>query len=94
MEGQPISILEALASGNIVLTTKQGGIPDIFQNGVKAFFLKKNSPEDIALKLEKISYGLKQLHPLIKKNAIEVRRKYTLSNYLKSIGQLILDILN
>lgn len=29
MEGQPISILEALATGNVVISTFHGGIPDI-----------------------------------------------------------------
>ncbi len=49
-EGQPISILEAMATGNIVLTTNQGGIPDIFskRNG---YFIEKRSSKDIADKL-------------------------------------------
>ncbi len=46
-EGQPISILEAYASGCVVLTTDQGGIGDIFENNVNGFLIEKRSPESI-----------------------------------------------
>lgn len=50
MEGQPISLLEAMATANIVLTTNHAGIKDIFseKNG---FFIEKKSPESIVEKL-------------------------------------------
>jgi glycosyltransferase involved in cell wall biosynthesis len=39
-EGLPNTILEALASGCIVLTTNVGGIPDIVKNGETGFLLQ------------------------------------------------------
>ena len=42
-EGQPISILEAYASGCVVITTDHGGIKDIFRNNVNGFEVKKGS---------------------------------------------------
>lgn len=46
MEGQPISLIEAMATGNIIVTTKFSGIPDIIstKNG---FFVPSKSPECI-----------------------------------------------
>lgn len=46
MEGQPISLIEAMATGNIIVTTKFSGIPDIIskENG---YFVKSNDPESI-----------------------------------------------
>jgi glycosyltransferase involved in cell wall biosynthesis len=41
-EGQPISILEAYASGCTVVTTNDRGIGDIFVNGVNGIEVKKN----------------------------------------------------
>lgn len=46
MEGQPISILEAMATGNAILTTRHAGIPDIVTEKNGRFFEKKN-PESI-----------------------------------------------
>ena len=53
MEGQPISILEALATGNIVITTKQGGISDIISNQ-NGYFVEAKSALSIAHCIEKI----------------------------------------
>ncbi|MFV8372671.1 glycosyltransferase family 4 protein [Flavobacterium sp. LB2P74] len=57
MEGQPISILEALATGNIVVTTAHGGIPDVIsiKNG---FFVVPKSALSIADCVEKIAKDL------------------------------------
>jgi glycosyltransferase involved in cell wall biosynthesis len=47
-EGQPISILEAYASGCAVLTTPHAGIPDIFRDDINGFEIQPNSAESIA----------------------------------------------
>lgn len=54
MEGQPISILEAMATGNIIVTTNHAGIPDVVseQNG---YFVDKKSPVGIATVIREIS---------------------------------------
>lgn len=53
-EGQPISILEAYASGCFVLTTSHAGIPDIFSDPDNGFFVDVKSPISIANALMKI----------------------------------------
>lgn len=52
MEGQPISILEAMATGNLILTTRQGGITDIIQEGKQGFFVEKQNVKDLVKKIE------------------------------------------
>ena len=63
MEGQPISILEALATGNIIITTNHAGIPDIIhsENG---YFISPKSPTEIT---EKLVYIANNLESEIKK---------------------------
>ena len=43
MEGQPISILEAMATKNVVVTTNHAGILDIFKDKVNGFLVHKNN---------------------------------------------------
>lgn len=53
MEGQPISILEAMALGNLIVTTDHAGIKDICSDDNAVFCVKK-SPIDLANKLESL----------------------------------------
>lgn len=59
MEGQPISILEAMAMGNIIMTTKHAGIPDIVseKNG---YFVEKKHAANIATILSNIAKNISQ----------------------------------
>jgi glycosyltransferase involved in cell wall biosynthesis len=47
LEGQPISILEAYASGSVVVTTGQDGIKDVFIDGVNGYEIEVKSPLSI-----------------------------------------------
>ena len=47
MEGQPISILEAMATQNVIVTTAHAGIPDVVENLVHGFFVEKEKERSI-----------------------------------------------
>jgi glycosyltransferase involved in cell wall biosynthesis len=47
-EGLPVSILEAMAFGNPVITTPVGGIPQIVREGINGFLVPPGSPQMIA----------------------------------------------
>lgn len=51
-EGQPISILEAYASGCAVITSDHSGIPDIFQDCVNGLLVEAGSPTSIRRAIE------------------------------------------
>lgn len=80
MEGQPISILEALATGNIIITTAHGGIPDIIshENG---FFVKPRSVPSLVEYLEEINSNLSfKIDHFSNKNI-----EYSKANFTESI---------
>jgi glycosyltransferase involved in cell wall biosynthesis len=54
MEGQPISLLEGLATGNIIITTNHAGIPDIISEA-NGFLVNPRSPSGIAAVVEEIN---------------------------------------
>lgn len=54
MEGQPISILEAMATGSLIITTTQGGIADVIDNGKHGYFVEKQNPEDLVIRMEEL----------------------------------------
>jgi len=53
-EGQPISILEAYATGCVVVTTEHSGIPDVFRDRVNGFAVERRSSESIRKILEEM----------------------------------------
>ena len=54
MEGQPISILEAMATKNVVVTTNHAGVPDIFKDKVNGFLVQKNN-----IKIQRMEYSMR-----------------------------------
>ena len=52
-EGQPISILEAMGNGMVVITTDHAGIPDIVEDGVNGF-LCRSKDENIVVEANAI----------------------------------------
>ncbi|HFS67518.1 MAG TPA: glycosyltransferase [Flavobacteriia bacterium] len=90
MEGQPIAILEAMATGNIVLTTKHAGIPDIFseKNG---FFIEKKAPEDIYNKLRLLQQHISDYKNMMQDNHRYVKENYKESNFLHNLAKIFKD---
>lgn len=88
MEGQPISLLEAMATGNIILTTNHAGISDVFsqKNG---FYIDKNSPEDIALKLKNVAENLIGFESLMTGNHNYIKKNFSEKLFFRSLVNII-----
>jgi len=50
-EAQPLVLLEALSAGTPVVTTRQGGIPEMVRDGIEGIFVQPRQPEAIACAL-------------------------------------------
>lgn len=90
-EGQPISILEAYASGCFVITTDHSGISDVFVNGVNGFQVDKKSVIDINSKLIQVSNNLDLVIDIGKSNTIIAKEHFIKSKYNSSLNSIILD---
>lgn len=90
-EGQPISILEAMANGMIILTTPHAGIPDIVQDKVNGIMIKNNtvsSIEGVLDNLECVDY-----QRIAENNINAIKEKYTQEKYIENMKSVFESVL-
>ena len=51
-EGQPVSIIEAIAFKNIAISTKYRSIPDMIDENIEGFFVDYGNPQQIFNKIK------------------------------------------
>lgn len=66
----PISIAEAMAAGRVVIATKTGGIPEMFEHGKSGFLFEKGNSSELA----EILQSLHNNYDLITSISIEARK--------------------
>ena len=88
-EGQPISILESMAAGNIIISTKQGGIPDVFKEGVNGFYIEKKSPISIAAMLQSIEKNMNEYIEICNSNMKEASEKYRVEIFINKLYNIL-----
>lgn len=88
-EGQPISILEAYATGCFVITTNHSGIPYVFTDNINGFEVEKQSAHSIGLAIEKAFLHQDKLLPTAILNRDIALEKYRTSIYQNSLVKII-----
>ncbi|OTE96948.1 hypothetical protein BCS42_02590, partial [Crenothrix sp. D3] len=88
-EGQPISILEAYATGCAVITTDHSGIYDVFTDGVNGFGVSKKSYLSLKSAIEKAIGSTTLLRNFAMNNLITAQNNYTTDNYNSNLMVVI-----
>ncbi len=91
-EGQPISILEAYAAGCAVITSRQGGIPDIFSDGVNGFEVEPRSVESIAEAMERTISEPELRRKISLTNRATADQHFTLERYIDGMNQAFAEV--
>lgn len=88
-EGQPISILEAYATGCVVVTTEHSGIPEVFTDGVNGFAVETRSVESIRRALEKIAGDRQRLVEIAVSNRNVAHERYRAGAYQAALTGIL-----
>jgi len=88
-EGQPISILEAYATGCVVITTMHGGIPDIFADRINGFSVTTKCTDSIKNALIHISENRNVLQDVALSNLREAESNYQIARYKRQFVNAI-----
>jgi glycosyltransferase involved in cell wall biosynthesis len=88
-EGQPISILEAYATGCVVVTTEHSGIPEVFTDGVNGFAVKPRSADSVRQALELIARDPRRLVEIAVANRNVAHERYRTGAYLSALTAIL-----
>jgi glycosyltransferase involved in cell wall biosynthesis len=90
-EGMPKVLIEAMASGLVVIASDVGGIPTLVQDGVNGLLVEPRSPEAIAAALQRLLQE-PALRQRLAHNALATAREYTIEEQARRlIAQLAQD---
>ncbi|HXH99845.1 MAG TPA: glycosyltransferase family 4 protein [Sphingobacteriaceae bacterium] len=92
-EGQPISILEAYATGCAVITSDHSGIPFIFKDQQNGFLVEKKSIISLKKALLKLISRKDDLKRIAKFNRIESFKKYRTEIFQNTIIEIFEDFI-
>lgn len=71
-----LTVIEAMASGAVVVATKHGGPSEIIKHGVNGFLVDPKKPKEMAKLLRKIIRNRQLLNKVSKNGAASARKKY------------------
>ena len=89
MEGQPISILEAMATTNLVVTTNHAGISDVFQDKINGYFVEKNNENSIEKILSYLAANKSELKKIAEYNKTFFLNNFTVDIFKKNLLEII-----
>ena len=89
MEGQPISILEAMATTNLVVTTNHAGISDVFQDKINGYFVEINNENSIQKILSYLAANKSELKKIAEYNKTFFLNNFTVDIFKKNLLEII-----
>lgn len=84
-EGQPISILEAMGNGMMIITTNHAGIPDIVEDGVNGFVIDKKEIDIDKCYQMLLKETQENMSNIIKTNRENVCLLYSQKRYIRNM---------
>jgi len=90
-EGQPVSIIEAMARGNVVISTDYRAIPDLVDDGVTGVLVPWGAPEAIADAVEALVRDPARYARMSRAAVDRFRVRFTRRGHLDTILPHLLD---
>ncbi|MDC6385466.1 glycosyltransferase family 4 protein [Muricauda sp. SK9] len=90
----PITILEAFQAGLAVISSNNGAIPDMVENGVNGFLVSTESPEELADKMLYLINNREVLEKMRSNNKQEYKNKYTEEIFIDNFLKILDEVLN
>jgi glycosyltransferase involved in cell wall biosynthesis len=87
-EGLPYALLESLASGTPVITTRVGGIPDVVEENDNAVFINSQNAMELAGAIEDLMDNRDRLKMMSLNGKVRVQNEYSIRNLEREFKRL------
>jgi glycosyltransferase involved in cell wall biosynthesis len=92
-EGMPLAILEAMASGLPVVSTRVGGIPELIGEGENGFLINPGDRQALLMALISLITDPVLRQEMALKNIKKIKEKYDMPGYLEKLKSLYREAL-
>ncbi len=92
-EGTPVTIIEALAASRPVAATSVGGVPDVVEDGVTGFLVRRGDTHALAERLEILARDEQRRRSMGETGRDHVLERYAVSRLVDDVDALYRDLL-
>ncbi|MBW1938537.1 MAG: glycosyltransferase family 4 protein [Deltaproteobacteria bacterium] len=92
-EAFPLILLEAMAAGLPVVSTREGAIPEIIDDGVTGFIIDKQNPGKLAEKLECLISNLDQAKKMGQAGRAKFEQNYTIEKFYHNLVEIFNEVM-
>lgn len=87
-EGLPMAVLEAMAAGKVIVSTRVGGIPDLVEPGVNGFLLTPGDVAGLAGCLHQVATAPVLVEEMAANNVLKIKNEYDLAKLNRQLVEL------
>jgi glycosyltransferase involved in cell wall biosynthesis len=93
-EGLPVALLEAMAAGKVILSTRVGGIPDLITEHVNGYLIEPGDVESLAIGIKYISENPGEMEIISRNNILKIKEEFNSVEINQQVFRLYDQILN
>ena len=90
----PVVLLEAMQHGCVCVSTNEGGIPDIIDNGINGFIVEKKNPTILADKIEALLNDKELMEKMKISSKEKFMKDFTIDKYEQNIYSILKQLIN
>jgi len=92
-EGLPVAMLEAMAAGLPVVSTRVGSIPEVIEEDVNGFLIEPGDYETLAEKIVELAGDQELRQTMGKRNVEKIRKSYSSESAMQHLSEIYQEVI-